>query len=325
MRIVFFGTPEFAVPTLTALSHSRHHILGVVTQPDEPKGRGHRMSMSAVKVFALRENIQVLQPESVKDSTLLETLHQWKPDTCVVIAFGRILPRQILDVPQFGCVNLHGSLLPKYRGAAPIQWAICNGEIETGVTSMLMDHGMDTGPILLKRPIAIRPNERAGELAHRLADIGAEVILKTLEALETDTITPQPQNSDHESLAPILKKQDGMIQWSNNASRIANLVRGMDPWPGAHTYYGTEKWRLWDVKSVNYSPSSQSPGTVLDTTRNSITVATGYGTIEIRELQPASRRRMTAHAYLSGHRVNSGSTLTSTPLPLAANTQEETI
>tara|TARA_B100000315_G_C14572379_1_gene586249 strand:- start:1068 stop:1946 length:879 start_codon:yes stop_codon:yes gene_type:complete len=291
----------------------------VITQPDEPKGRGHQMSMSAVKTFALHENIHVLQPKVMTDSTLIDALHQWEPDTCVVIAFGRILPQQVLDIPRFGCVNLHGSLLPKYRGAAPIQWAICNGEVETGVTSMLMDHGMDTGPILLKRPVAIQPNERASELAHRLANIGTEVILETLDALETDTITPQPQDSAHASLAPILKKKDGMIQWSNNASHIANLVRGMDPWPGAYTYYGTEQWRLWDVEAVHSSPSLQFPGTVLETTRDSITIATGHGTIAIRELQPASRRRMTAHAYLSGHQVNLGSTLTSNPLPLAEN------
>ena len=316
---MFFGTPEFAVPTLTALLRSTHHILGVITQPDEPKGRGQRMSMPAVKMLALHENIQVLQPENMKDSTFLNALHQWQPDTCVVIAFGRILPRQILDIPRLGCVNLHGSLLPKYRGAAPIQWAICNGEMETGVTSMLMDQGMDTGPILLQRPVAIRPNERASELAHRLADIGAEVILETLDALEADTIAPQAQDSDHASLAPILKKTDGIIRWSDSASRIANLVRGMDPWPGAYTYYGTEQWRLWDVEAVNHSPSSQSPGTVLSTNRDSIKVATGDGTIHIRELQPASRRRMPIHAYLSGHRVNSGSMLTSEPLPLAVN------
>ena len=319
MRIVFFGTPDFAVPTLTALLRSRHHILGVITQPDEPKGRGQRLSTPPVKMHALGENIDVLQPENMKDSTLLDTLYQWQPDTCVVIAFGRILPRQILDIPRLGCVNLHGSLLPKYRGAAPIQWAICNGEVETGVTSMLMDQGMDTGPILLQRPVAIRPKERASGLAHRLADIGAEVILETLDALEADAITPQPQDSDRASLAPILKKTDGMIRWNDSASRIANLVRGMDPWPGAYTYHGTEQWRLWDVEAVDDSPSLQSPGTILSTTRDSINVATGHGTIHILELQPASRRRMPVHAYLSGHRVNSGSMLTNEPLPLTVN------
>lgn len=319
MRIVFFGTPEFAVPTLTSLLRSSHHILGVITQPDEPKGRGQQMSAPPIKTLALSENINVLQAESMKDTTLLDALNQWRPDTCVVVAFGRILPRQILDIPRFGCVNLHGSLLPKYRGAAPIQWAICNGEMETGVTSMLMDRGMDTGPILLQRPVAIRPKERASELAHRLADIGAEVILETLDALETNAITPQPQDSDHASLAPILKKTDGLIRWNDSASQIANLVRGMDPWPGAYTYYGTEQWRLWDVEVVNDLPSSQSPGTVLNTNRDSINVATGAGTIQIFELQLASRRRMPTHAYLSGHRVTSGSMFTSKPLPLAVN------
>ena len=319
MRIVFFGTPEFAVPTLTALLRSSHQILGVITQPDEPKGRGQRMSMPTVKKLALRENIQILQPESMKDSALLEALQQWQPDSCVVVAFGRILPRHILDIPRLGCVNLHGSLLPKYRGAAPIQWAICNGEVATGVTSMLMDQGMDTGPILLQRPVAIRPTERASELAHRLAGVGADVILETLDALEAGSITPQAQDSDHASLAPILKKTDGMIRWSDSAAKITNLVRGMDPWPGAYTYYGPKQWRLWDVETVINSPSSQSPGTVLDATRDSIKVATGDGIINIRELQPASRRRMPVHAYLSGHRVNSGSMLTNEPLPLAVN------
>ncbi len=319
MRIVFFGTPDFAVPTLTTLLRARHHILGVITQPDEPKGRGQRMSMPAIKMLALHENIQVLQPESMRDSTLLDALLQWQPDTCVVVAFGRILPRKILDIPRMGCVNLHGSLLPKYRGAAPIQWAICNGELETGVTSMLMDQGMDTGPILLQRPVVIRPNERASELAHRLSNIGAEVILETLDALEAETITPQPQDPDHASLAPILKKTDGMIQWHDSAARIANLVRGMDPWPGAYTYYGTEQWRLWDVEAVIDSTFAQSPGTILDSTRDGIHVATGNGTINIRELQLASRRKMPVHAYLSGHRVNAGSMLTNKPLPLAVN------
>ena len=184
---------------------------------------------------------------------------------------------------------------------------------------MLMDQGMDTGPILLRRLVAIRPKERASELALRLADVGAEVILETLDSLEAGTIAPQAQDSDHASLAPILKKTDGIIRWNDSASRIANLVRGMDPWPGAYTYYGTEQWRLWDVEAVNDSPSSQSPGTVLSTNRDSITVATGDGTLQILELQPASRRRMPAHAYLSGHRVNSGSMLTIEPLPLAVN------
>ena len=319
MRVAFFGTPDFAVPTLTALLHSKHDILGVITQPDEPKGRGQRMSAPPVKILARHETIDVLQPQSMKDPTLLETLCRWQPDTCVVIAFGQILPPELLKIPRLGCVNLHGSLLPKYRGAAPIQWAICNGEVETGVTSMLMDRGMDTGPILLKRSVAIKPKERASELADRLAEVGAEVILETLDALENDSVTPEPQDSTHASLAPILKKQDGVIQWTDPAARIANMVRGMDPWPGMHTYYGTEQWRLWDVDAVTDAHCTQPPGTVLDTTEKSISVATGSGMIRIHELQPASRRRMPVRAYLSGHQVEIGSTLGNTPLPVAAN------
>ena len=319
MRIVFFGTPEFAVPAFTALLRSRHHILGVITQPDEPKGRGLRVSMPPVRTIALGEHIHVLQPESMKDVTVFDALDQWKPDACVVVAFGQILPLQLLQIPRFGCVNLHGSLLPKYRGSAPVQWAICNGEAETGVTSMLMDQGMDTGPILLKRSLEIGPKERAYELADRLAKLGAALILETLDALETGSMEPEPQDSDHASLAPILKKTDGVIRWSDDASRIANLVRGMDPWPGAYTYYGNEPWRLWNVEAVEDTPSPQSPGTILSATREGITIAAGNGAISIRELQPASRRRMPVHAYLSGHRVSSGSTVTSTPLSQTAN------
>ncbi len=320
MRVVFFGTPQFAAPTLTTLLRSKHQVLGVITQPDEPKGRGHQVSAPPIKNLALQENIEVLQPEKIKDEQFFSRLNQWEADAYIVIAFGRILPKKILGIPKLGCINLHGSLLPKYRGAAPIQWAICNGETKTGVTSILMDEGMDTGPILLKQSVNIHPREHANSLASRLATIGAEIILETIDRLESNTLVPQPQDSAHASFAPILKKTDGAIQWNASAYQIENLVRGMDPWPGAYTYYGDQQWKLWEVKAFDF-PSDNNPGTILEATRDTINVATGNGTITIYELQPASRRRMPVRAYLSGHTIPPGTVLKNTPLPRAANKQ----
>ena len=236
MRIVFMGTPEFAVPSLEALLKSDDRVVGIVTQPDRPRGRGQRLSPSPVKVIAQREQLPLLQPTKMKDPAFMAELSGWKPDFIAVAAFGRILPPAILSLPPRGCVNVHGSLLPKYRGAGPIQWAIINGETETGITTMLMDEGMDTGAILLQEKIPIVPEDTAGSLSPRLADLGGRLLVETLAQLKAGTLTPRPQDHAQASLAPLLKKEDGVIDRSLPATMIANRIIGLTPWPGAHTF-----------------------------------------------------------------------------------------
>src|SRR5512147_571289 len=236
MRIVFMGTPDFAVPSLEALLKSPDEVVGVVTQPDRPKGRGQVLTPSPVKQVALREHIPILQPTKMKDPDFLAALGAWKPDLIAVAAFGRILPPVILSLPPKGCINVHGSLLPKYRGAGPIQWAIINGETETGITTMLMDEGMDTGAMLLQEKIAIAPDDTAGSLSPRLAEVGGRLLVETLARLKAGTVVPQVQDHAQATMAPLLKKEDGAINWTVSATAIANRVRGLTPWPGAYTF-----------------------------------------------------------------------------------------
>lgn len=312
MRIVFMGTPDFAVPSLEALLKSDDQVVGVVTQPDRPKGRGQEVIPSPIKVVCLREGIPLLQPLKMKDPAFLDALRQWKPDIIMVTAFGRILPSAVLTLPPLGCINVHGSLLPKYRGAGPIQWAVIRGEQETGITTMLMDEGMDTGDMLLQEKVAILPEDTAGTLAPRLAEVGGRLLVETLRRLKAGTLTPQPQDHTVATMAPLLKKEDGLIDWTLTAREIANRVRGLSPWPGAYTYVNGERWTLCLVSAGEESQGAV-PGLVTKVAKDRIDVATGGGTIHIREIQPSNSRRMTVAQYLAGHRLAEGIGLQASP------------
>lgn len=308
MRIVFMGTPDFAVPSLEALLKSADPVVGIVTQPDRPKGRGQQLVPSPVKLIAQRAGVPLLQPMKMKAPEFLAALAAWKPDLIVVTAFGRILPPAILTMPPKGCINVHGSLLPKYRGAGPIQWAVINGETETGITTMLMDEGMDTGAMLLQMRLPIAPDDTAGTLSPRLAELGGRLLIETIAQLKAERLTPRAQDHSKATLAPLLKKEDGMIDWTLPATAIANRIRGLSPWPGAYTASGTDRWTIWRAAVV---PETQTalPGTITAITKEAIHVATGAGVLAVKELQPANSRRMTVAQYLAGHPVSIGSQL----------------
>lgn len=316
MRIVFMGTPDFAVPSLEALLKSDDQVVGVVTQPDRPKGRGQEVIPSPVKAVCQREGIPVLQPLKMKDPAFLDALRVWKPDIIAVTAFGRILPPVILALPPRGCINVHGSLLPKYRGAGPVQWAIIRGERETGITTMFMAEGMDTGDMLLRETVEIRPDDTAGTLAPRLADVGGRLLVETLRRLKAGTLTPERQDDSQATMAPLLKKEDGLIDWTLSAQEIAHRVRGLSPWPGAYTYVNGERWTLCRVSVGEESPQAAA-GIVTKVTKDRIDVATGAGTIQILDIQPSNSRRMTVAQYLAGHRMTEGISLHAVPPPQA--------
>jgi methionyl-tRNA formyltransferase len=305
MRIVFMGTPEFAVPSLEALLGSEDHVVGVVTQPDRPKGRGHQLVAPPVKLVAERAGIPILQPLKIRTPEFLQALSAWQPDLIAVTAYGRILHAQILQLPPRGCVNVHGSLLPKYRGAAPVQWAVINGETETGITTMLMDEGMDTGPMLLQEKLDILPEDTAGTLAPRLAELGGRLLVDTIIQLKAGTLMPRKQDDGQTTLAPLLKKEDGLIDWTMNATALANRVRGLSPWPGAYTCLGEERWNIWKAVSM-VGMTADKPGTIIAVNKQAILVATGEGVLEIREIQTANSKRMSVGQFLAGHRVTAG-------------------
>lgn len=319
MRIVFMGTPAFAVPSLDALIQSKHTVIGIVTQPDRPKGRGQALVPPPIKQVAEQHGLACIQPEKMKAPEVEETLRAWQPDVIAVAAFGRILRKNILTLPPLGCVNVHASLLPKFRGAAPIQWAVMQGEQETGVTTMLMDEGMDTGAILLQKRIPIDPQETPLELSPRLAQLGAALLVETLDRLEQGTLTPQPQDHDKATMAPLLTKEDGLIVWSWPAETIVNRILGLIPWPGSYTYLEGERLMVWRAQveqgsSSSGDPSAPVPGTVLSADKTTIRVVAGRGIVAITEVQPPNRKRMTAEQFLAGHPIRAGIVLTS-PTP----------
>lgn len=305
MRIVFMGTPEFAVPSLEALLKSDDQVVGIVTQPDRPKGRGQQLTPSPVKLIAQREGIPLLQPVKMKAPEFLEPLATWKPDLITVTAFGRILHPGILSLPPMGCVNVHGSLLPKYRGAAPVQWAVINGDTETGITTMLMDEGMDTGAMLLQERIPIYPDDTAGTLAPRLAALGGRMLVETIRQLKAGTLKPIPQDDSQATMAPLLKKEDGAIDWTMSATALADRVRGLSPWPGAYSSLKSERWTIWKAGAIS-TEHNGAPGTVVGVTKQAIHVAAGDGVLEITEIQPANSKRLTVAQYLAGHSVTVG-------------------
>ena len=309
MRLVFVGTPGFAVVSLEALLRSEDPVVGVVTQPDRPKGRGNILTPSPVKLLAQQSQIALLQPLKMKDPEFLQTLVGWKPDLIAVAAFGRILPPAILSLPSLGCINVHGSLLPKYRGAGPIQWAIINGETETGITTMQMDEGMDTGAMLLQEAIPITSDDTAGSLSERLAQLGGRLLVETIARLKAGTLVPRPQDASQATMAPLLKKEDGVIDWTLPAAVLANRVRGLSPWPGAYTtIVGGDRWTIWRALALP-GPVTKPPGMVVAVTTKAIHVATGAGVLAVTELQPANSRRMAVSQYLAGHPVAVGERL----------------
>ena len=306
MRIVFLGTPDFAVPALSALADAGHEIALVVTQPDRPRGRGGKVSFSAVKEEALRRGITVFQPKKIREESAAERLRDISPDCIVVAAFGQILPKEILDLPAYGCLNIHASLLPKYRGAAPIQWAILSGEEETGVTIMQMDEGLDTGDILAQEKVPISPQETGGSLFDRLSEKGADLLIRTLAAMEKGAVMPCPQDDAKATRTGKIDKTLGEIEWAREAVATERLVRAMDPWPSAYTWLEGKILKIWKAEVVPGDPAGH-PGQVLAADpEQGFVIQTGEGALKLLEVQQEGRRRMEAGAFLRGCPVETG-------------------
>jgi methionyl-tRNA formyltransferase len=299
MDLVFLGTPQFAVPTLEAVVAAGHRVLAVFTQPDRPKGRGGEVSASPVKQTALRLGLPVFQPERIRRPESVEQLKQLHPEVMVVVGYGQIIPQSIIDIPPLGIVNVHASLLPKYRGAAPIQWAIANGETRTGITTMRIDAGLDTGDMLLKWETEIGPEEDALELGRRLAETGSQLLVRTL----SENPMPVKQNPGEATLAPILKKEDGLIDWTWPARKIFNRTRGFLPWPGAYTTFRGQLFHIWKAR-ISEMPGSGDPG-LLIVQKKRLLVTSGQATaLEPLEVQVEGRKRVSAEAFLNGVRLN---------------------
>lgn len=306
MPIIFFGSPRFAVPSLNALVEAGEDVVLVVTQPDKIRGRGNKILPTPVKVLARELNIEVLEPLSLKDESLRDRFMEIMPEFIIVVAYGKILPGKILKIPASGCINLHASLLPKYRGAAPIQWAIIRGEEKTGVTTMLMDEGLDTGPVFLKKELRIDNEDNAESLGVKLSEIGASLLIETIRGIREGVLKPVPQEGEP-SYAPPLKKEDGNIDWNKSAMEIFNLIRGTYPWPGAHCIIGGERVRI--LKAMPLNDSRVRPGYIERVTKDELLIGTGKGLLSILEIQPSGRSAMTIKAFLQGRRLNAGSKL----------------
>ena len=304
LKTIFMGTPDFAVPCLEVLQ-AKTEVLAVITQPDRPKGRGHNLQASPVKQKALEYNLPVLQPEKIKTEEFTAELERLQPDLIVVVAFGQILSQRILDIPPLGCVNVHASLLPRYRGAAPIHWSIINGEKETGVTTMLMDAGLDTGDMLLKDKVTITEEMTTEELHDQLMAMGGKLLAETIDGLVNGTITPEKQDDSISNYAGMLNKETGHIDWSKSAVEIHNLIRGLNSWPVAWSMKDGKNYKFWRTKVENRN-SDKAPGTVVELRKNSFCLATGEGLLEVLEIQPPSKKRMSAGDLLRGHGVAVG-------------------
>ena len=309
LRIIFMGTPDFAVATLESLLSGPDQVVAVVSQPDRRKGRGKKLSPTPVKETAMEAGIPVLQPTKIKTDEFKEQLAFYKPDVIVVAAYGRILPPQILELTPHGCINVHGSILPKYRGAAPIQWAVINGDKEAGVSIMQMDEGMDTGDILHIATITPDEDETAGSLFWKLAKLGGVALLETLEILKNGNLSPTPQAHEQATHAPMLTKEDGHIDWTQPATSIHNRIRGLDPWPSAYCFLDGKRFRLF-APDIVHKDCNQEPGTVLSADKSGLLVATGANCIKIKEIQPEGKKRMLVEAYINGHPIASGTLLT---------------
>jgi methionyl-tRNA formyltransferase len=310
MNLIFCGTPQFAVPTLEKLVQEKFPIQLVITNPDEPRGRGHKVQPSPVKEAAVKHGLAVYQPAKVKTDKAREYLSQFHPHAMVIVAYGHIVPQWMIDLPPLGCINLHASLLPKYRGAAPINWAIIRGEKETGVTTMKIDAGMDTGDMLLERREPIRGDDTTETLGARLSVTGADLMIETLRKLERGEVTPRPQNHALATLAPRLKREDGLIDWSLTAEEIERRVRGLAPWPGAYTAFRGMRLHVWRAEAVAAAEgSSAAPGTLMAEGKR-LAVACGAGTqLLLHEVQLEGRKRISARDFVNGARVESGEKL----------------
>ena len=316
-NVVFMGTPDFAVGTLKALLDSGYTVQAVFTQPDKPKGRGKSMQMTPVKEVAVEAGIPVYQPRRIREPENLEILRQYQPDVIVVVAFGQIIPKEILELAPYGCINVHASLLPKYRGAAPIQWAVIDGEKESGVTTMKMDEGLDTGDMILKAVVPLEEKETGGSLFDKLSKTGAELLIRTLNCLENGTarFEKQPQESPT-AYAAMLTKQMGNIDWTKEAKQIECLIRGLNPWPSAYTIYHGKTVKIWaadvetDAEGGTAEGSATSfPGTIVEVTKKTLKVQTGKGILSIKELQLEGKKRMEIDAFLRGFSMDVGEVL----------------
>ena len=309
MRVIFMGTPDFAVETLEAILAAGHEVVLAVTQPDRPKNRGKAMQAPPVKECARKHAIPVCQPVKVRDAEEVERISSYHPDIIVVAAFGQILPKEILDLPRYGCINVHASLLPKYRGAAPIQWAVIDGEKESGVTTMQMDEGLDTGAMLLKTVVPLEEKETGGSLFDKLSRAGAELCVETLRQLEAGTIVPEEQGESPTAYAAMLTRDMGVIDWTRSARSIERLIRGLNPWPSAYTHLNEKVLKIWAGEVLPSDVSKGRCGEILEVTKDSLIVQTGEGRLAVRELQLEGRKRMEAGAFLRGFPVEAGTIL----------------
>ncbi|MBO5178844.1 MAG: methionyl-tRNA formyltransferase [Clostridia bacterium] len=310
MNIVFMGTPDFAVESLSKIYDNGHEVLAVVSQPDRPSGRGMKLKPTPVKEYAESKNIKVYQPEKVrKNIEFIEILKKMKPDVIVVVAYGQILPEEILNIPKYGCINVHGSLLPKYRGSAPIQWSIINGDKTTGITTMYMDKGMDTGDMILKEEIEISDDDTFGSLYEKLKKLGGKLIIETLEKI-SEGMAPRTKQPDDFTLAPMIEKETCKIDWNKSAVEIRNLVRGLNPMPVAYTTLDNMNYKIWMCEVLDDSLNDETPGTILYANeKEGLCVATGKGVIGITEIQAPNSKRMFIKDYLRGNKITVGKIL----------------
>ncbi|MBQ2835735.1 MAG: methionyl-tRNA formyltransferase [Clostridia bacterium] len=308
MKILFMGTPDFAKESLEAVNNAGYEILGVVTNPDRPKGRGMKLVASPVKEFAISKNLKIYQPEKVRNNVeFIEEMKSLNPDVICVVAYGKILPQEILDIPRLGCINVHGSLLPKYRGAAPIQWAVLNGDKITGITTMYMDVGMDTGDMILKEEVEIGPDETTGELWNKLSKAGGDLLVKTLEQIENGTAPRIPQSDDF-TMAPMLDKEMSKIDWNNKtATEIKNLVRGLDPIMGTYSYLDGKKIKIWKVDVLPNDSLNSENGTVIKAdSKDGLYIKAKGGIIKVLEIQGENAKRMSSQDFLRGNNIEVG-------------------
>ena len=303
MRVVFMGTPDFAVPSLQILLDHGYEVCAVYTQPDKPKGRGHKLQPPPVKQLALQHQIPVFQPATLRKEEVQAEIRSWNPDVIVVVAYGKLLPKAVLDAPKLGCVNVHGSLLPQYRGAAPIQWTVLNGDKVAGVTTMFMAEGMDTGDMLLKAETPVGEEETSGQLFDRLKDLGADLLLETLQGLEAGTLTSVPQDEAQATRAPMLSKELSQVDWTKSAQQVHDLIRGLNPWPSAVSYLDGRKLKL-HASRVREGSGEAGKAFAQD---GALWVYCGQGALELTEIQTENGKRMDGKSYLLGHPLQEGS------------------